>query len=274
MEPSQFTLQTPVVADLINLGASIAMPRNAGTEHQSRPFVIVPEGYKTESLEPMGVVPWRKRASVILRDAESFVRYLREHNRHETSVYGHRDTGHFVAILDDNTTEEPGWREHRARSEQQPTIKWRRWTAANNKKMTQVDFATFIEDNLPDIISPVGAEMLEMCRLLEAKKKVEFTSGIRLSNGENELAYEETISGTVGKGRLPVPETFVIAIPPFEGSDRFSITARLRYRIGDDKKLSMWFDLDRPHKIVETAVGDTWKWIEESALVSIYNGAP
>ena len=33
----------------------------------------------------------------------------------------------------------------------------------------------------------------------------------------------------------------------FEGSDRFAIQARLRYRIGDDKKLSMWFDLDRPH---------------------------
>lgn len=273
MEATNTLLHAPIVADLINVGASIGMPRNAGTEESSRPFVIVPEGYKVESLEHLGVVPWRKTAAVTMRDAASFCEYI-DRQGGRPSIYGRRDTGHFVAILDDNTYDGPNWRGHRASFSLQPTKEWLRWNAASGKKMTQVDFATFIEDNLPDIIDPVGAEMLEMCRLLEAKKKVEFISGIRLSNGENELSYEESISGTVGKGRLPVPEEFVIAVQPFEGADRFSIHARLRYRIGDDKKLAMWFDLDRPHKILEAAILDAWKWIEDKSGVMILNGEP
>lgn len=273
MEPTQFTLQTPATADLINLGASIGMPRNAGTEEFSRPFVIVPEGYKVESLEPLGVVPWRKTAAVTMRDAASFCEYI-DRQGGRPSIYGRRDDGSFVAILDDNTYDGPDWRSHRVTFAVQSTKEWKVWNLTSGKKMTQTDFATFIEDNLPDIINPVGAEMLEMCRLLEAKKRVEFVSGVRLANGENELSYQESISGTVGNGKLPVPEAFTIAVQPFEGADRFSVEARLRYRIGDDKKLVMWFDLDRPHKVLEVAISDVWKLIEEILGVTILNGTP
>lgn len=267
----------PSVRDLIDLGAALSDPRDAVTvntiDADARQFVMVPEGYKVQTFEHMMPNPWRKRANVTLRDHRSFTNYIAAQGGN-VAIYGLRATGSFVAILDSNSDAGPGWQEHRATFAAQQTPEWKTWTGKSGVKLSQTDFALFIEDNLPDVVNPVGAEMLEMCRLLEAKKKVEFISGIRLSNGENELAYEETISGTVGKGKLPVPETFTIGISPFEGSDRFQVTARLRYRIGDDKKLVMWFDLDRPHKILEEAVKDIWTAIEAETSLLIYNGTP
>ena len=70
------------------------------------------------------------------------------------------------------------------------------------------------------------------------------------------------------------PRSVHVSIAPFEGSDRFAFQARLRYRIGDDNKLSMWFDLDRPHKIMEAAITDIWNAIEGKTGLAIYNGMP
>lgn len=83
--------------------------------------------------------------------------------------------------------------------------------------MQQAEFAEFIERNLPDIVEPVGADMLEISRSLQAKKKVSFASGIRLANGQTELTYEEDIQGTAAKGKLQIPEIFKIGIKVIEG---------------------------------------------------------
>lgn len=36
----------------------------------------------------------------------------------------------------------------------------------------------------------------------------------------------------------------------------------------------MWFDLDRPHKVMEAAVTDIWNAIEGKTGLAIYNGMP
>lgn len=116
--------------------------------------------------------------------------------------------------------------------------------------------------------------MLEISRSLEAKKKVNFASGLRLSNGQNELTYDEQISGTAAKGKLNVPELFTIGIPVLEGGIKYAVEARLRYRIADGGRLTMWFELVRPHKIVEDAVLAVWKEIEDKTGLMIFNGKP
>lgn len=87
--------------------------------------------------------------------------------------------------------------------------------------MNQADFARFIEDNAPDIASPPAADMIEISRSLEAKKKVNFASAIRLDNGKTEFTYEEDIEGTAAKGRLQVPQVFTIGIPVPEGGPKW-----------------------------------------------------
>jgi uncharacterized protein YfdQ (DUF2303 family) len=69
-----------------------------------------------------------------------------------------------------------------------------------------------------------------------------------------------------------VPETFALGIAVFEGGDRYHVEARLRYRIADGGKMTMWFDLLRPHKVLEDALSFVWKAIEAELGMQVLNG--
>jgi hypothetical protein len=69
-----------------------------------------------------------------------------------------------------------------------------------------------------------------------------------------------------------VPETFALGIAVFEGGDRYHVEARLRYRIADGGKMTMWYDLLRPHKVLEDALSFVWKAIEAELGMQVLNG--
>lgn len=236
------------------------------------PYLLVPEGTEVKSLETMLMAPTRPRGTAVMRDVKSFTTYVLRENTVATTIYGQVNPPEFMAVFDDNYAGAPGWGEFKAIYSCPLSIEWKTWSAQSGKQLTQEQFARFIEDNLPDIASPPAADMLEISRTLEAKKKVNFASGIRLSNGENQISYEEQVSGTAAKGMITVPEEFTIGIPVLEGGPRYAVTARLRYRIQEGGKLAMWFELVRPHKILEDAVSAVWKQIELETGLKIFNG--
>ena len=241
-------------------------------------YHVVPTGYELKSTEALAYRPSRPRGNTELLDEESFISFVTRTGR--ANIYFTAAPPRFVAVFNDHdTTVEddgpyvaPGWRDHTATYACPLSPEWKDWTANSGRQMSQEDFARFIEDNLPDIVSPPAADMLEISRSLEAKKKVNFASGIRLSNGANELAYEETIQGTAAKGKLTVPETFALGIPVFEGGVGYKVEARLRYRISDGGRLTMSFELVRPHKILEDAVANTVKRIAEGTGRPVFRG--
>lgn len=237
------------------------------------PFVIHDKDQIVVDLEKLLPAPTRKRGNTVVGDEASFCAVVTKHSDANTVIYGSKNPPSFKAVFNDHSAGQPGWKDHTAIYPCPLSIEWQKWTGANGRRMTQEDFATFIEDNSLDCRAPDSATMIEISRTLEAKKKVNFASGIRLSNGDNELTFEETISGTAGKGKLQIPETFTIGIPVLEGGAPYEVTARLRYRIGEAGKLSMWFDLLRPHKIVEDATNELWARIEANLGATILNGA-
>lgn len=249
------------------LGAANAAQQAVG----GVPFVVVPEGYAVANLEAMLAAPSRKRGAIAYRDAASFCRAVAEQITPATRLYGNQQTPSFAAVFNDHHTD-AGWRDHTATYACPLSVEWKTWTGANKRPMAQEAFAQFIEDNAPDCVSPDAATMIEISRTLEAKKKVNFASAIRLSNGESELSYEEEISGTASKGKIKVPETFSIGIAVLEGGPRYAVHARLRYRIADKGVLSLWYDLDRPHKVLEDAVKEVWSSIETETGLSVFNG--
>lgn len=234
------------------------------------PYAVVPDSYRVESLEHTLPIPTRKRGRVALNDAKSFIAYFKKHNM-ASSIYATLNPPRFLAVFDDHERDQAGWREHTAEYQCPLSVEWRTWTSSNKRQMKQADFAQFIEDNLPDIVEPSGADMLEISRSLEAKKKVNFASGIRLSNGQTQLTYEEEIQGTAAKGALQIPEIFSIGIAVLEGGPRYKVEARLRYRI-DEGRLAFWYDLLRPHKVLENAVMDVWKEISDQTKQEIFHG--
>lgn len=258
---------------ILNAGAAIGNIRTI----EGTPFVVVPDDYSVENLEKMLSKPMRKTGTVTLNDMASFIEFVNGEKVGGTRLYGSFTNPGFLAVFNDHHSEgvqTPGWRDYKASYACPLSIEWSTWKASSGKQLSQEQFAQFIEDNLPDVANPPAADMLEISRSLEAKKKVNFASGIRLSNGQNELTYEEQISGTAAKGKLQVPELFTIGIPVLEGGIRYAIEARLRYRIADGGRLTMWYELVRPHKILEDAVQAVWKEIEDKTSLKVFNGKP
>lgn len=119
---------------------------------------------------------------------------------------------------------------------------------ANGKLLAQAEFARFIEDNLPDIVQPAAADMLRIALTLQVKKDAAYASDLRLDNGQTQFRYEETIRGTTKAGDLLIPDSFTLNIPVFLGGPRLTVTARLRYRI-QEQKLVIGYELVRPQHV-------------------------
>lgn len=255
-------------ADAINAGIALAGVRNV----EGMPVAIVPDGSHIVKMENILPQPLRKRGLWVLHSAASFIDLVNEEKLPSTRIYSDASSRTFVAVFNDHGNM-PGWRDHRAVYACPVSPEWSAWTGKDGRQMSQVDFAQFIEANLPDMAEPPAADMLEISRSLEAKKKVNFASGIRLSNGQNELTYEEEISGTAAKGKLQVPEIFTIGIPVLEGGERYAVQARLRYRIQDGGRLTIWFELVRPHKVLEDAINNVRGEIAEKTQLKVFAGA-
>ena len=254
---------------IAKLGVAISTPKNI----DGTPYVVVPKGFEVQRLDNFLVAPTRKTGTTTLRDVASFKQFVIQEGNESSRIYGTYNPPGFVAVFNDHMPKGlAGWRDHKAVFSCPLSPEWKTWSGSSKKHMSQADFAAFIEDNLPDIAQPPAADMLDISRTLEAKKTVNFASGVRLSNGQNEITYEEEISGTAGKGRLTIPEVFTIGIPVLENGARYAVDARLRYRIGEGKMV-MWYELVRPHKIMEDAIKEVWTDIQNTTGLTVFNGS-
>ena len=171
----------------IAAGAALGNPR--GLPETTVPtglYTVVPEGYKLESLETFMGRPLRVRQKVELHDAASFIDYVQEFGDHEVSrIFFDQEHEVFQIIIDYHEGNGmPGWCNHIAGFTARRSVEFTTWMGQNRKQMTQVDFARFLEDNIPDIVEPNSADLLQVALTFEAKKSVEFSSGVRLNNGQ------------------------------------------------------------------------------------------
>jgi uncharacterized protein YfdQ (DUF2303 family) len=259
----------------LTAGESLGRLKMAGeirTLGDGTPFLLVPDGVQLKFLESTLPHPTRRKGVVTLHDAASFVAYVTRYADATSIVFSDLQQLAWTAVLDYHAaagvvvtpdaagpsgvaiaaTGAAGWGQHRATFATRPTAEWKAWTGKNGKPTTQVDFARFLEDHLPDIAMPDGAVVLEVARTLEAHTAVKFASSVRLDNGEYVMQYEETITGTAKKGTVQIPSSFTLALRPFEGAAVRSIEARFRYRIASGE-LTLWYDLLRPEVVLEEA---------------------
>lgn len=231
----------------------------------------------TETLEHLLAQPTRVRAKVAVDDVAAFVAYVQRFQNPGTIarqiIFAEvtETGGTFTAVLDYHqlTTGDtpsgiyPAWGEHRCIYTCKQTLEWVRWMGRNGKPMSQVEFAEFLENNGLDVNPnnnpgmPTMADMVQIARSLDATIEGSFNSAVRLNNGSVQFKFTETVTASANTtaGTVEVPERFVIGIAPFVGFDGHEIFARLKYRLSSGK-LSMWYELERPHKIVEAAAKD------------------
>ncbi|MFC8515525.1 DUF2303 family protein [Streptomyces sp. NPDC057257] len=216
----------------------------------------------------------RKVGTTTVRDAESFLTYWTKHHDDASEVYADSEFLTVTAVLDAHSTDEPGFGGHRLHLALRESTTWKQWLRNDGELLGQEDFAEFLEDHLPELLEPDAATMLEIAQSFQANSKVDFQSATRLGSGQRQFQYVETQTTKAGqKGDITVPESFVIGLVPFDGSPGYKLTARLRYRIGQDK-LRLGYKLDRPDEIRKTAFADVVKTIREQIETPVMNGTP
>lgn len=277
--------ETTDTQDAIDAGVALAEPTEL-TDGQAYAFTVPAGGdikVIDRDLDKFRARPRRKTGDVAIHDADSFANYLAKHGLPETEIYADIPAGRLTAIVNAHQDADPagdatdadrgaGWADHRLTLALQQTPAWRAWAGHDRKMLGQVDFAEHIEERLADIVTPPGADMLELAQTFQATRSVAFESSKRLSNGLTQIGYRENEDATAGKkGQLSIPERFELALRPYEGTDPYKVTARLRYRLVD-QQLRLGYLLDRPDEILRSAFLDIVTDVAHRTERTILNG--
>lgn len=237
------------------------------------PVAVIPKGYKLEVVNRALVDRWRgnpqrKAGFFHFGTVESFIRYVTAHKTADTAIFVKADDAgaKFYAILNFHGAE-PSFNDHVACVVLEATNEWLVWNANAGRKMSQKDFATFLEDNTDLFTSPGGLELLELVTTLEGKAHVDIVQGIKLQTGAVNLSYNETIElkgGGSGSqaGQMTIPKELKVAIAPFEGTHVANMSARLRYRI-DNRKITLWYEPIKSHLHVREIVDQLKNFIHK-----------
>lgn len=241
--------------------AAAAIGEHRIIDEAGQPYAVVPDGWRLTDLENTLPRPTRLRRKHALHTPDALISYatqfatiLQGTTLFLTARADDLTTARLQIVFDHGSAASPEWADHRATVDLRPTAEWKVWTMANKAKFAQFDFAAFLEDNLPDIETPDGATMLEICRTIEATSKGHFRATRRETDGSTTISYSDDVD-IQAASTLTVPQTFTIAVAPWQGSDRYNIECRLRVRV-DKGAMAMWYDMVRPEKVLEHAFAE------------------
>lgn len=219
--------------------------------------IAVPEGWKVQDFDNEALLqkPRRKKATVSLKDADSFIKYIKRHGSLTAcTIWGNVDylnsKAQFQAVINDHgeKEDEQAWRDHIARFTPQFSPEYQRWMGKNGTVMSQVEFAEFLDNNQADIASPEGYP----------------------SSAEMTFVQDDD-KGTVEQ--MKVFDKFAIGIPVYFGCDAYQINARLRYRHREGKVV-FWYELIRPDLVMKAATDTIIEKIKSECGQPFFFGNP
>jgi hypothetical protein len=155
---------------------------------------------------------------------------------------------------------------------------WRTWAAIDRQELDQGRFVDFLEDNMPDIVSPDGAAVLEMAMNFRCASQSEFSSKLDRSKGTVSVSYTEQAeagnAAAVGPAqKIALIEMLHLSLPVFQGGSRYEVKARLRWNPAG-KKLKVTVALQRPMEVLETAFVAVRGLIQADTRLAVLMGSP
>ena len=178
--------------------------------------------------------PFNPAATITVATAESLIVLWFAHSDSRSRIFADPDKSVIRLVFDhlsngkcDSADDLPamGWSQHTASLTLRESRKLALWKRLNEWH-GQVEFANFLEDNLEDVMTPAGSELLAIATDLEANATGSFRGRTNLSNGSVQLSYQSDTITTV-----EVPAKLTLAIPLFEHGDRYKLAARLHFRV-------------------------------------------
>lgn len=200
-------------------------------------YFMLPPGFGMQVYEDQFALPPRVLQSVTVDDRASFAAYVNRFSDARSVLIADLDTFTITGVLDYHgaaTAEDPAAPSalrHKVALVFRPSEEFKRWNGIQDKYHSQAAFAEFLDENSVDIVDPEPAIMIEIARDLEATKGSTFKSSTRLESGDRSFSYT---TETQVRGDMRVPSKFSLSIPLFEGEAPRELTARFRFKIGDD----------------------------------------
>lgn len=256
---------------LIDLGvAAVGLPsQEDSTLINGKQAVMVPEGFELIQIDPVDpLLPSFITANVRHDTDDSFIQYAKDYKGDDSRLFVERDKATVTAIFDYHSHAHGcvGRLAHKATYPMPWSPQWKRWSglAAAANGVRQKTFMEFIEENGEDIVNtPNAIDMMEMVGRVSSRKKIDFTSGLRLSDGSVELSYKEEVENSGGSVKTAtMPSEITIGIPIFVDGPSYEIKVLIRYEI-DEGKLAFKVVLHRAEFMVEDAMKTAVAKIEQ-----------
>jgi uncharacterized protein YfdQ (DUF2303 family) len=234
-------------------GTIVALAAKASGAHvvktgDNREFLIVPSGFTDKEVSDAYGLKLAKpryiKQTVTIETADSLVDYVNRFKGSDSMLFAEISGNRIVALLDYHNTTEAAHVAHRAKMELPFSEEWALWTKTSGRLMPQLEFARFIEENAADIRTPSAGELLDACRDLQVRRKVNFIKAVRTASDNENFEYSEETNATTKKGDLELPSKFVLGLPVYFGGEETEIHAFLRWRL-DEGSLTLGIQLHR-----------------------------
>lgn len=215
-------------------------------------------GWEEDDLDDRAPQPRRITEKVRVVTPAGFVKYVRLFGKKDESIVickppmANDGSARFTALLDYHVDRSPSWAGHRCILTLPTTKEWNDWMQHHKKPLDQVEFAQFLEDRIPEIVTPPGAQLVEMARTFEALSDVSFKSVDVARDGSRVLKYEEIIKEVPRADVMPLPQEITIVVAPYEGTAPQAIRARVRFTL-QAGVLRLRYELIRPEDALEDA---------------------
>ncbi|MGN6121696.1 MAG: DUF2303 family protein [Sphingomonas oligoaromativorans] len=248
--------------------------------------------------------PRFRHGSAAMLTLDSLIDHVNRFKDAESAVFADdsRERPSITAVLDYNPAggaldgTAPRFGKHRSTFAFPLSDEWKAWTGYDGKEMAMGDFASFVENRLPDVlyiededglpedtarlIQTLGGrdtiaspnKLLELSRGLQVHESSTVRNVVNLQSGESTIAFES--QHTDGNGApLKVPGIFMIGIPVFRSGQFYRVAARLRYR----KKggaIVFWYEMWRTDRTFDTAFAEAVERVKVETALPVYIGRP
>ena len=286
-----------VHVDLTGLGDyAIGLPENIPLVWDGKASRLI--ALKAE-IEAYRFKPSHKAGTAQVLTLSSFIALTNRHKTDASVVFADTDWTQpsFTAVIDYHPKElEPllgaiqaDNGKHRIHYAFPLSDEWKAWIEQDGKAMSQLDFAVFLEDRMPELAAPTEAEAIALERdfsttIATPSRLVQLSRGLKvnvssqvedertLQTGEGQIKWQETHKDGDGQP-LKVPGIFLLSISPFKAGGTVRIPARLRYRVSGGEVV--WFyQLYRPDLHITDRVEIDLGLVAKETGLPTYEGRP
>lgn len=244
--------------------------------------------------EKWRIAPERKKGIAKLATLQSFIDLTNRHKDEHSVIFAQADwpAPSLTAILNYNAAGETGaarFGDHRFVYPFPLTDEFKAWAGKDAQKMSQGEFAAFIEERVFELADPTPAEadqfekilrtnfaspsrMMELSRGLQVNVESVAKSGVTLQSGEGEIQFVEEHRDQRGE-KLIVPGLFMISLPAFIGGDPVRIPVRLRYRVSGGA-ISWFYQMYRWKEYLRERVISDLEIAAASTELNTFEGSP